>query len=51
MMQCQNKRCLILKHHSLPNPPFDIVKDLYKTYSKEIEFGEILSDWLTSLKR
>ncbi len=51
MMQCQNKRCLILKHHSLPNPPFDIVKDLYKTYSKEIEFEEILSDWLTSLKR
>lgn len=50
MMQCQNKRCLILKHSSLPNPPFDIVKDLYKSYTKEIEFAEILSDWLINLK-
>lgn len=50
MMQCQNKRCLILKHSSLPNPPFDIVKDLYKIYSKEIEFEEILSEWLMSLR-
>ena len=50
MMQCQNKRCLILKHSSLPNPPFDIVKDLYITYTKEIEIEEILSNWLISLK-
>jgi len=49
MMQAQNKRCLILKHKSLPNPPFDIVKDLYQTYSKEIEFERILRDWLSGL--
>lgn len=50
MMQTQNKRCLILKHISLPNPPFDIVKDLYQTYDKEIEFESILSDWISSLE-
>lgn len=50
MMQTQNKRCLILKHYSLPNPPFDIVKDLYQVYNKEIEFENILSDWITGLE-
>lgn len=50
MMQTQNKRCLILKHESLPNPPFDIVKDLYHTYNKEIEFENILSDWISGLE-
>ena len=50
MMQTQNKRCLILKHYSLPNPPFDIVKDLYQVYNKEIEFEKILSDWISSLE-
>lgn len=50
MMQAQNKKCLILKHQSLPNPPFDIVKDLYHAYTKEIEFEKILSDWISSLK-
>lgn len=50
MMQTQNKRCLILKHYSLPNPPFDIVKDLYQIYNKEIEFEKILSDWIGSLE-
>ena len=50
MMQTQNKKCLILKHQSLPNPPFDIVKDLYHVYIKEIELEKILSDWISSLK-
>lgn len=50
MMQTQNKKCLILKHYSLPNPPFDIVKDLYQVYNKEIEFEKILSDWISSLE-
>lgn len=50
MMQTQNKKCLILKHQSLPNPPFDIVKDLYHVYRKEIEFERILCDWINSLE-
>lgn len=49
VMQMQNKRCLILKHDSLPNPPFDIVKDLYQVYKKEIEFERILREWIGSL--
>lgn len=39
-----------LKTSFSPNPPFDIVKDLYQVYNKEIEFEKILSDWISSLE-
>lgn len=51
VMQSQGKRCLILKHSSLTEVPFDLVKDIYKTYTKEIEFQTIFKNWLISLER
>lgn len=49
VMHNQGKKCLILKHSSLKEVPFDLVKDLYKQYTKEIEFQSIFRDWLVSL--
>lgn len=49
-MQNQGKKCLILKHSSLKDVPFDLVKDLYKTYKKEYEFRNIFKNWLISLE-
>lgn len=48
-MQNQGKKCLILKHSSLRDIPFDLVKDIYKTYSKEYEFQKIFKNWIVSL--
>ncbi len=50
IMQNQGKPCLILKHSSLKAVPFDLVKELYKTYTREIEFQKIFKDWLVSIK-
>lgn len=49
VMHSQRKKCLILKHKEIVNVPFDIVKDLYVQYKMEIEFKEILEDWIKSL--
>ncbi len=49
-MQTQGKKCLILKHSSLKELPFDLVKDLYKPYSKEYEFKRIFKNWLLSIE-
>ncbi len=49
-MQNQGKKCLILKHSSLKDVPFDLVKDIYKTYSKEYEFQKIFKNWVVSLE-
>lgn len=51
VMQSQGKQCLILKHSSLTEVPFDLVKDIYKTYTKEVEFQNIFKNWLVSLER
>jgi len=50
IMHYQNKNCLILKHEELTDMPFDLIKDLYKEYSKEIQFNRIFSDWLISIR-
>ncbi len=49
VMHNQRKKCLILKHRCIKNVPFDIVKDLYVQYDKEIEFERILNNWICSL--
>jgi hypothetical protein len=49
VMHAQGKKCLILKHSELKDVPFDLVKELYKPYSKEIEFQRIFRDWLESI--
>ncbi|MEZ3436599.1 MAG: hypothetical protein K1W34_18720 [Lachnospiraceae bacterium] len=50
IMQDQGKPCLILKHSALKAVPFDLVKELYKSYTREIEFQKIFKDWLISIK-
>ena len=49
-MHYQGKQCLILKHQSLPDVPFDLVKDLRKTYAKEIDFEKLFAQWLLEIK-
>lgn len=49
MMQTQSKDCLILINHELPSPPFDIVKDLYKSYDRESQLRNIIKSWLSKL--
>ncbi len=49
IMHYQRKQCLILKHASLPDVPFDLIKDLHERYTDNIEIEDIINDWLESL--
>ncbi len=46
MMHYQNKYCLILRHNSLPVIPFDLIKDLYVTYEKDLQVRHIIASWI-----
>jgi hypothetical protein len=46
MMHYQNKPCLILRHSSLPSLPFDLVKDLYLTYERDLQVKQIIASWI-----
>ncbi len=50
MMHLQGKSCLILRHTMLPQMPFDLVGDLHKPYSKDLELEQIVLDWITEIK-
>jgi len=49
MMHQQVKECLVLRHTSLPSMPFDLVKDLHKPYSDNLEVEPIIRSWIKSL--
>jgi len=49
MMQNQKKECLILKSATIKGVPFDLVKELYVTYSDNLELEEVLENWITKL--
>jgi hypothetical protein len=49
IMHCQQKNCLILKHASLPTAPFDLLKDLHKPYSKDLQVRCLITDWVTEI--
>ncbi len=49
IMHYQHKACLILRHSSLPQIPFDFIKDLYRTYNKELEVQGIIKDWINEI--
>lgn len=49
IMHYQKKDCLILRHSSLLEVPFDLIKNLYVTYSEKYQFESILESWLISL--
>ncbi len=46
MMHYQNKHCLILRHKSLPVVPFDLIKDLYVTYERDLQVKQIIASWI-----
>lgn len=50
MMHYQRKDCLIMRHSSLSTLPFDLIKNLYVTYSEKFQFEAIMDKWLTSLE-
>jgi len=49
MMHYQNKPCLILRHNSLPAVPFDLIKNLYVTYERDLQVKQIIASWLNQL--
>jgi len=50
MMQSHGKDCLILRHKTLPEMPFDLIKDIHQTYSKDLELKKIVNDWVTAIR-
>jgi hypothetical protein len=50
MMHLQLKECLILRHDSLPDTPFDLIHKLHKPYKKEIELRKLIARWAEELK-
>lgn len=46
IMHYQRKNVLLLTHEDLPQMPFDLIKDLRKTYSKEIDFRRLFTKWM-----
>ncbi len=51
MMHHQNKKCLLLRHSSLPTVPFDLVKDLYKSYETEPGIKSHITSWVKEISR
>lgn len=49
MMHLQDKSCLILRHTSLVDVPFDLIKDLHKTYTHGHEVEVQISRWVREL--
>jgi len=49
MMHCQNKDCLILKHATLPAVPFDLIKDLYTRYDKDLSVKKHIASWIRQI--
>jgi guanylate kinase len=50
MMHMQGKDCLILRHKSLPEMPFDLIKDVHQTYSKDLELEDIVRSWVSEIR-
>ena len=46
MMHLQNKECLILRHSSLPQIPFDLTKDLHSVYERELQVRSLIESWI-----
>jgi len=49
MMHYQNKDCLILKHTTLPQVPFDLIKDLHVPYEKDLTVRKIITSWIKQI--
>ena len=51
IMHSQKKKCLILKHKSLNQMPFDLIQKLFKEYDDGTQIRSHLEKWLNSIKR
>lgn len=51
MMHDQGKECLIIRHSSLNQVPFDLVKDLHETYTDTLELRRIIGRWVKGIAR
>lgn len=49
IMHYQQKECLILRHATLPAIPFDLIKDLYVTYEKDLQVKKLIADWVEQI--
>lgn len=49
MMHHQGKQCLIIRHSSLDQVPFDLVKDLHENYTDPLELRHIIGRWVKSI--
>jgi len=45
MLHLQGKECLILRHSSLPPVPFDLIKNLYEEYDKDLHVRRLVTKW------
>jgi DNA-binding NarL/FixJ family response regulator len=45
IMHNQEKDCLILRHTSLPTVPFDLIKDLYQVYERDLQVRGHIERW------
>jgi CheY-like chemotaxis protein len=50
IMHNQNKKCLILRHTSLPRVPFDLIKDLYVEYGRDLQIRAVIDRWLGEIR-
>jgi len=51
IMHQQLKDCLILRHSSLPQMPFDLIKDLHRQYKDNLEIEPIVKSWISSISK
>lgn len=49
MMHSQNKDCLILRHTTLPAIPFDLIKDLYSQYDRDLTVKRLIESWIRQI--
>jgi guanylate kinase len=50
-LHSQLKDCLVLRHSSLSQVPFDLVTQLYVTYGDHLELEEIITNWTANVAR
>ncbi len=50
IMQYQGKDCLILRHASLPALPFDLIKNLYYVYDRDLAVRENIRKWISKIR-
>ncbi len=49
IMHYQRKSCLILRHSSLPQVPFDLIEELLKPYESSLEVRKIIRSWVDEI--